>query len=91
MSPGPGGDERVVGDTLRAALGVMLYRSVELVGSSFTAAWLRRHLMVWKVFAPRFMLGAVVTLAVDAVLILGVGLGVGQSIQKVQKMFKKDQ
>ncbi|KAG8745201.1 mannose-ethanolamine phosphotransferase gpi13 [Ceratobasidium sp. 414] len=91
MSPGPGGDERVVGDTLRAALGVMLYRSVELVGSSFTAAWLRRHLMVWKVFAPRFMLGAVVTLIVDAALILGVGLGVGQSIQKVQKMFKKDQ
>ncbi|QRV79165.1 pyrophosphatase/phosphodiesterase [Ceratobasidium sp. AG-Ba] len=91
VSPGPGGDERVVGDTLRAALGVMLYRSVELTGSSFTAAWLRRHLMVWKVFAPRFMLGAVVTLVVDVALILGVWLGVGQSIQKVQKMFKKDQ
>ncbi|KAG8706929.1 mannose-ethanolamine phosphotransferase gpi13 [Ceratobasidium sp. 395] len=91
VSPGPSGDERVVGDTLRVALGVMLYRSVELVGSAFTAAWLRRHLMVWKVFAPRFMLGAVVVLVVDVVLILGVGLGVGQSVQKVRKMFKKDQ
>ncbi|KAF8608934.1 hypothetical protein BDV93DRAFT_531189 [Ceratobasidium sp. AG-I] len=86
-----GGEGAAVRDTLRAALGVALYRSVELVGSAVTAAWLRRHLMVWKVFAPRFMLSAVVTLGVDAVLILGVWVGVGQSVQKVRKMFKKEE
>lgn len=86
-----GGEGTAVRDTLRAALGVALYRSVELIGSAVTAAWLRRHLMVWKVFAPRFMLSAVVTLGVDAVLILGVWVGVGQSVQKVRKMFKKEE
>jgi phosphatidylinositol glycan class O len=59
---------------------MMLYRSVELVLSVLTAAWLRQHLMVWKVFAPRFMLGAVVPLSVGVLLILGVGLGVGQPV-----------
>jgi len=36
-----------------------------LLGSSIGAAILRRHLMVWKVFAPRFMLGVLQLLVVD--------------------------
>ncbi|KAF8757235.1 Type I phosphodiesterase / nucleotide pyrophosphatase [Rhizoctonia solani] len=55
LDPAPGSEDRAVCDTLRVALGVVLYRSMELAGSAITAAWLRRHLMVWKVFAPRFM------------------------------------
>lgn len=88
--PGPGGEERAIRDTLRVALGMVLYRSVELVGSAVTAAWLRRHLMVWKVFAPRFMLSGVVVLLVDVTVILGVWLGAGQAFQKVQRTFKKE-
>ncbi|KAH8990586.1 hypothetical protein EDB92DRAFT_1816763 [Lactarius akahatsu] len=40
---------------VRAALGTSLYFGALLLGSALSAAWLRRHLMVWKVFAPRYM------------------------------------
>lgn len=90
LDPAPGSEDRAVCDTLRVALGVVLYRSMELAGSAITAAWLRRHLMVWKVFAPRFMLGGVVLLLTDVLIILGVWLGAGQSLIKVQKTFKKE-
>ncbi|EUC64107.1 GPI ethanolamine phosphate transferase [Rhizoctonia solani AG-3 Rhs1AP] len=90
VDPSPGSEDRAVRDTLRVALGVVLYRSVELVWSAITAAWLRRHLMVWKVFAPRFMLGGVVVLLTDVFIILGVWLGAGQALLKVQRTFKKE-
>ena len=54
----------------------MLYHGTLLVGSAVTAAWLRRHLMVWKIFAPRFMNAAAGLVAVDVAVLIGVGLGV---------------
>ena len=56
--------------TLRAALGFSAYFAMLLVGSSVGAAWLRRHLMLFRIFCPRFMLGGVVLLIVDAVGVL---------------------
>ena len=45
----------------------MVYHAGLLVSSATCAAWLRRHLMVWKIFAPRFMLAAVTVVeAVEA-------------------------
>ncbi|CAI2185548.1 2541_t:CDS:2 [Funneliformis geosporum] len=37
----------------------ILYNSVITTSTAICAAWFRRHLMVWKVFAPRFMLGEI--------------------------------
>lgn len=51
-------------EAVRAALGLMLYHAALLLGSAASAAWLRRHLMVWKIFAPRFMNAAASLLAV---------------------------
>ncbi|EJD40281.1 hypothetical protein AURDEDRAFT_187064 [Auricularia subglabra TFB-10046 SS5] len=56
----------------RAALGVMLYFSCLLLGAAASAAALRRHLMVWKVFAPRLMLACCALLAVDLGALLAV-------------------
>lgn len=61
---------------IRAGVGVMLYYGTMLVGSALSSAWLRRHLMVWKVFAPRFMLAASSLLVVDLAVVIAVGLGV---------------
>lgn len=61
--------------SIRAGLGMMVYYTLMLIGSAVSSAWLRRHLMVWKVFAPRFMLAATSMLVVDVGIILGVGLG----------------
>lgn len=54
-----------------SALSTQTYFLLLLLGSSIGAAVLRRHLMVWKVFAPRFMVGVLELVVVD----LGVFLG----------------
>ena len=72
---------------VRAALGTSLYFAGLLLGSALSAAWLRRHLMVWKVFAPRYMLGAMELLFVDLALLVGIGLGVGRVVGRISRLF----
>jgi phosphatidylinositol glycan class O len=90
VSPAPRGRIPVIADTLQAMLAVILqYTSITLT-SAFFAAWLRRHLMVWKVFAPRFMLAGTTLLVVEITLILAMGLGVRGVTSKVAKTFKTE-
>ena len=70
-----------------ASLGVMIYYTALLLGTSVSAAILRRHLMVWKVFAPRFMAAVLEMLAVDVAVILGIGLGVERIAGEISMMF----
>ena len=72
---------------VRAALGTSLYFGGLLLGSAFSAALLRRHLMVWKVFAPRYMLGAIELLCVDVVVLVGLWLGVGRIVGRITRVF----
>jgi len=72
---------------LRAALGTSLYFGALLLGSALSAAWLRRHLMVWKVFAPRYMLGAVLLLLVDVAVLCGLWIGVARVVSRVSRTF----
>jgi phosphatidylinositol glycan class O len=75
-------------NALKAGLGMMMYFEVLLLGSATSAAWLRRHLMVWKVFAPRFMAAAIASLVVDIAVIFGVGVGIGRIEPWISKMFR---
>ncbi|KAF9039273.1 hypothetical protein BJ165DRAFT_1393353 [Panaeolus papilionaceus] len=68
----------LTGPVLVPALNLMLQYALILLGTSVSAAVLRRHLMVWKVFAPRYMLGAVMLLAIDVGILIGVGLGLSR-------------
>jgi GPI ethanolamine phosphate transferase 3 subunit O len=72
----------------RAALGTSLYFATLSLGNALSAAWLRRHLMVWKVFAPRYMMGAVELLLVDCVLIVAVWGGVGRVVSRIDRIFQ---
>jgi phosphatidylinositol glycan class O len=72
---------------VRAALGTSLYFGTLLLGSALSAAWLRRHLMVWKVFAPRYMLAAVLLLLVDAAVLCGLWVGVARVVGRVAHIF----
>ncbi|KAI0084547.1 hypothetical protein BDY19DRAFT_909752 [Irpex rosettiformis] len=85
--PHPASYEQARRESVRAALGMMLYHGTLLVGSAITAAWLRRHLMVWKIFAPKFMNAAGSLLAVDLGLLVGVGLGVSRITERVGLLF----
>ncbi|KAI0696981.1 hypothetical protein C8T65DRAFT_710480 [Cerioporus squamosus] len=83
----PQADVKARVDAVRAGLGVMLYHGTLLLSSAVCAAWLRRHLMVWKIFAPRFMLAAVTVVVVDVAVLFGVGVGVGRVSERVSKLF----
>lgn len=48
----------------------MLYHAVTALSSVVCAGHLRRHLMLYRIFSPRFMLGAAVLLIVDVVVAL---------------------
>jgi GPI ethanolamine phosphate transferase 3 subunit O len=72
---------------VRAALGISQYFAALLLGSALSAALLRRHLMVWKVFAPRYMLGAVELICVDVAVLVGLWLGVGRIVSRITHLF----
>jgi phosphatidylinositol glycan class O len=88
VSPRPNAATPVLAHTVQLALAFVAYFAAITLASAVTAAWLRRHLMVWKVFAPRFMLAGVSLIVVDLVLILAVGVGLRVTSNKVQRTFK---
>ena len=89
VSPRPQGTVPVLGHTVQLGLGMMMYHTTVTLASAVCAAWLRRHLMVWKVFAPRFMMGGITLLVVDLGVILGL-LGMRGTSWKVWRTFKTE-
>ena len=63
----------VLGDVARALAVHLLFYGVVNLATVLWAGWLRRHLMLFRIFSPRFMLGATVLLVLDVVVLL-VGL-----------------
>lgn len=60
----------ILADVARAVATNILYHAVISLATTMWAGWLRRHLMLYRIFSPRFMTGAVVLLLVDIVGIL---------------------
>ncbi|KAJ7688486.1 alkaline-phosphatase-like protein [Mycena rosella] len=81
-------DTQVQGESIVAGLGLMIYYAVLLLGTAVSAAILRRHLMVWKVFAPRFMAAVVDLVVVDVGVLIGFGVGVQRVGGRVSEMFR---
>jgi phosphatidylinositol glycan class O len=65
--------------SILATLLIQIYFLVLLFGASMSAAVLRRHLMVWKVFAPRFIAAVLELGVVDLGVLVGVW-GVGDRV-----------
>ncbi|KAJ6525465.1 hypothetical protein DFH09DRAFT_1046410 [Mycena vulgaris] len=88
--PAPKGraDTQIQSESVVAGLGIMVYYAVLLLGTAVSAAILRRHLMVWKVFAPRFMAAVVELVVVDVGVLIGFGAGVQRVGGRVSQMFK---
>jgi len=80
-------DSQIKRESTLAALGFMAYFATLLLGTAISAAILRRHLMVWKVFAPRFMLAVLGVLVADVAVLIGVGIGVERIARKIGRMF----
>ncbi|KAK3333672.1 GPI ethanolamine phosphate transferase 3-like protein [Cercophora scortea] len=70
------------------ALGVFVaYFAVEALASMAWAGWLRRHLMLYRVFCPKFMTAAAVLLVVDLVGILVTLAGVRCNTAAISEVF----
>jgi phosphatidylinositol glycan class O len=61
------------GDVVRACLSHVLYYNVMAVATTMWAGHLRRHLMLYRVFMPRYLLASVVLVVVDVVVIVCLG------------------
>ncbi|GAA5870375.1 hypothetical protein JCM16303_001979 [Sporobolomyces ruberrimus] len=71
---------------LRSGALYSTYLVVVGLSSAICSAWLRRHLMVWKIFAPRFMLAGVTILVSDLVLVFfAMAWGASGTLAKVRK------
>ncbi|MCJ1285560.1 mannose-ethanolamine phosphotransferase gpi13 [Xylographa opegraphella] len=57
----------LLGDVARAMMRHICYYGVINLATTIWAGWLRRHLMLYRIFSPRFMTGAAVLLVVDLV------------------------
>ena len=86
--PYPSSANIVQGQSVRAALGMSLYHATLLSGSALSAGILRRHLMVWKIFAPRFMASVVGMIIVDLAVLLGIAVGAKRVRDRVGKVFQ---
>lgn len=59
---------------LRASLAMILYHSVLVLSSAVVGVVYRKHPMIWKVFAPRFITAASTLVVVDLASLLAIGL-----------------
>ncbi|KAJ9642025.1 mannose-ethanolamine phosphotransferase gpi13 [Coniosporium tulheliwenetii] len=57
----------LLGDVVRTVATHILFYAGIALATMMWAGWLRRHLMLFRIFSPRFMMGAVVLLVVDVV------------------------
>ncbi|KZT41886.1 alkaline phosphatase-like protein [Sistotremastrum suecicum HHB10207 ss-3] len=85
--PDPSQSRLVSKNALRVGVGVSAYFVSLLLGSALAAAFLRRHLMVWKVFAPRFMAAAAGVIAVDVGVAIGLLVGLSRVVTVVGRVF----
>lgn len=65
---------RLLSDVAQAVSTHILYYAVINLATTMWAGHLRRHLMLYRIFSPRFMLGATVLLTID-VICMAVALG----------------
>lgn len=64
----------MLSDVAKATTTFLIFFATESLATSMWAGWLRRHLMLYRIFSPRFMMGALSLLVVDVVAIfIGVG------------------
>ena len=67
-------EKGLLGEVARGVAVLVGYHAVLGLATAAWAGYLRRHLMLYRVFSPRFMVGAAVLVVVDVVgLLVGVG------------------
>lgn len=83
-----GPKQKGVLETVARALGVFVaYFAVEALATMSWAGWLRRHLMLYRVFSPRYVMAALLLVVLDLVCISVTLLGVRINTLAVSEVF----
>jgi phosphatidylinositol glycan class O len=77
----------LLGNVAQAIATHLLFYAVINLATTMWAGHLRRHLMLYRIFCPRFMTGAVVLLVVDAVAVFVALVGARTSFLSVGEVF----
>ncbi|KAL8827303.1 MAG: hypothetical protein Q9191_003271 [Dirinaria sp. TL-2023a] len=77
----------LLGDVAKAVATYLLYHAIINLTTTMWAAWLRRHLMLYRIFSPRFMTGAAVLLVVDVIGIIVAMGGVRCNVVSISEVF----
>jgi phosphatidylinositol glycan class O len=83
----PGREKGLVSKIAKSYAQYVAIHGTVLLATSVWAMWLRRHLMLFRVFCPRWLLAGVTMLVVDVVVVLGGLVGVWISMGSVQEVF----
>ncbi|KAK9495861.1 hypothetical protein V1508DRAFT_459127 [Lipomyces doorenjongii] len=89
LSPSPRdfrASEAIMGRVVRAGTGAMIYAGGLALTNCIMTVILRRHLMVWKIFAPRFMLAGATVTAIDLAIVASTFFA-GKVIEGVYDVF----
>ncbi|KAH8431330.1 mannose-ethanolamine phosphotransferase GPI13 [Aspergillus melleus] len=78
---------KILSNVIQAACTYLLYFATINLATTMWAGHLRRHLMLYRIFCPRFMMGAALLGVVDIVLILFSVAGVRFSTLSVGEIF----
>ncbi|KAE8372883.1 hypothetical protein BDV26DRAFT_273250 [Aspergillus bertholletiae] len=78
---------KILSDVMQAACTYILYFATINLATTMWAGHLRRHLMLYRIFSPRFMMGAAVLGVVDIVFIVFSVAGVRWSMLSVGEIF----
>ncbi|KAI8254692.1 GPI ethanolamine phosphate transferase 3 [Colletotrichum sp. SAR 10_98] len=75
-------------ESVSRALGIFIaYFAVESLATMMWAGWLRRHLMLYRVFSPRFMMASTLLLIIDLVALVITLIGVRSNTLAVSEVF----
>ncbi|KAF3935518.1 hypothetical protein ABW19_dt0201201 [Dactylella cylindrospora] len=77
----------LLGKVARACATYIAYHATIATCTVLWAGHLRRHLMLYRVFSPRFMLGAIVLLVVDVVMVAVSVMGVRWNFLSIGEVF----
>ncbi|KAL3458671.1 hypothetical protein BJX64DRAFT_218967 [Aspergillus heterothallicus] len=78
---------KLLSDVAQAAATYILYFATINLATTMWAGHLRRHLMLFRIFCPRFMMGAAALAVVDVIIILFSVAGVRWSTLSVSEIF----
>lgn len=83
-----GPKQKGVLETVARAMAVFVaYYAVEALATMSWAGWLRRHLMLYRVFSPRYMTAGVLLVVLDLVLLLVTLTGLRSNTLSVSEVF----